>query len=51
MGKAARLETLSEVDSMAVAGIISTQLLHQFFVKDFRLNPLREEHIQRYVAL
>lgn len=51
MGKATRLETLSEVDSMAVAGIISTQLLHQFFVKDFRLNPLREEHIQRYVAL
>lgn len=51
MGKAARLETLSEVDSMAVAGIISTQLLHQSFIKDFRLNPLREEHIQRYVAL
>lgn len=50
-GKAARLETLSEVDSMAVAGIISTQLLRQFFVKDFRLNPLREEHIQRYVAM
>lgn len=51
MDKAARLETLSEVDSMAVAGIISTQLLRQSFVKDFRLNPLREEHIQRYVAL
>lgn len=49
--KAARLETLSEVDSMAVAGIISTQLLHQSFIEDFRLNPLREEHIQRYVAL
>lgn len=51
MDKAARLETLSEVDSMAVAGIISTQLLRQSFIKDFRLNPLREEHIQRYVAL
>ncbi len=49
MGKAARLETLSEVDSMAVAGIISTQLLHQLFIKDFRLNPLRPERIQRYV--
>ena len=51
MGKAARHETLSEVDSMAVAGIISTQLLHQLFVNDFRLNPLREEHIQRDVTL
>lgn len=49
MDKAARLETLSEVDSMAVAGIISTQLLRQFFVKDFRLNPLKPEHIQRYI--
>ncbi len=51
MDKAARLETLSEVDSMAVAGIISTLLLHQFFIKEFRPNPLREEHIQRHVAL
>ncbi len=51
MSKAIRNETLSEVDSMAVAGIISTLLLHQLFVKDFRLNPLREEHIQRDVTL
>ncbi|GAB4486034.1 MAG: asparagine synthase (glutamine-hydrolyzing) [Anaerolineales bacterium] len=51
MDKAARLETLSEVDSMAVAGIISTLLLHQFFIKEFRPNPLREEHIQRHVVL
>jgi asparagine synthase (glutamine-hydrolysing) len=49
MEKAARVETLSEVDSMAVAGIISTQLMHQLFVRDFRLNPLQPERIQQYV--
>jgi asparagine synthase (glutamine-hydrolysing) len=34
---------LSEVDDMAVAGILSTQLVHQQFVKDFkvRLSKLR----------
>jgi asparagine synthase (glutamine-hydrolysing) len=34
---------LSEVDDMAVAGILSTQLVHQQFVKDFnaRLSSLR----------
>ena len=41
--KAASGAQLSEVDDMAVAGILSTQLVHQQFVKDFntRLSKLR----------
>ena len=41
--KAASGAQLSEVDDMAVAGILSTQLVHQQFVKDFnsRLSELR----------
>ncbi len=31
---------LSEVEDMALAGIISTQLLHRQFVRDFRAQPL-----------
>ena len=41
--KAASGAELSEVDNMAVAGILSTQLVYQQFVKDFntRLSQLR----------
>lgn len=31
---------LSEVDDMAIAGVISAQLVHQQFVKDFRVTGL-----------
>ncbi len=34
--KAANSTKLSEIDSMAVAGIISLQLVHQFFIKEFQ---------------
>jgi len=37
--KATNSTKLSEIDSMAVAGIISLQLVHQLFIKDFRLKP------------
>jgi asparagine synthase (glutamine-hydrolysing) len=37
--KASSSNKLGEVDSMAVAGIISIQLLHQLFIKDFQLKP------------
>ena len=38
--KASSSSKLGEVDSMAVAGIISIQLMHQLFIKDFRLKPI-----------
>jgi asparagine synthase (glutamine-hydrolysing) len=38
--KASSLSKLGEVDSMAVAGIISIQLLHQLFIKNFQLKPI-----------
>jgi len=47
--KAGRVDNLSEVDSMAVAGIISTQLVYQLFVRDFRLNELHPEKILRLI--
>ena len=47
--KASRSDNMSEVDSMAIAGIISTQLLHQQFVKDFRLSPTNPEKILKYI--
>jgi len=33
---------LSEVEDMAVAGVLSTQLVHQQFIKAFRLAPIRK---------
>ena len=47
--KASGSSKLGEVDSMAVAGIISTQLLHQLFVKDFQLKPINSP-ILRFIA-
>jgi asparagine synthase (glutamine-hydrolysing) len=42
--KAAAGHRLSEVEDMAVAGVLSTQLVYQQFVKDFRSTPaLRRE--------
>jgi asparagine synthase (glutamine-hydrolysing) len=38
--KASSASKLSEVDSMAVAGIISIQLLHQLFIKNFQLKAI-----------
>ena len=38
--KASSSGKLGEVDSMAVAGIISIQLMHQLFIKDFWLKPI-----------
>lgn len=38
IGKVERTENLSELDNMALAGIISTQFLHNDFVKYKRLN-------------
>jgi asparagine synthase (glutamine-hydrolysing) len=38
--KASSSSQLSEIDSMAIAGIISIQLLHQLFIKDFQLKPI-----------
>jgi len=44
--KASRLGNLGEVDSMALAGIISTQLIHQLFVKNFQLQPIRSNGLK-----
>jgi asparagine synthase (glutamine-hydrolysing) len=38
--KASSSSKLSEVDSMAIAGIISIQILHQLFIKDFQLKTI-----------
>ncbi len=38
--KASSSSTLGEVDSMAVAGILSIQLIHQMFVKHYQLKPI-----------
>ena len=38
--KASSSTKLSEVDSMAVSGILSLQLIHQLFIKDFELKPI-----------
>ena len=38
--KASSLGKLGEIDSMALVGIISTQLIHQLFIKDFQLQPI-----------
>lgn len=38
--KASSSNQLSEIDSMALAGIISIQLLNQLFIKDFQLKPI-----------
>ena len=37
--KASSATRLGEVDSMAIAGIISLQLIYQLFIKEFRLKP------------
>ncbi len=37
--KVSRGGRLSETDDMALAGILSTQLVHQSFVEDFRVSP------------
>jgi asparagine synthase (glutamine-hydrolysing) len=39
--KAAAGVGLSEIEDMAVAGILSAQLVHQQFVRSFRVDPLR----------
>ncbi len=39
--KARRLPVLSEMDSMALVGVLSTQLLHQAFVDDFAARAVR----------
>ena len=40
VNKAATGARLSEVDDMAVAGILSAQLVYHQFVKSFRLAPI-----------
>jgi len=37
---------LSEVDDMALVGVLSTQLVHQQFVKDFTLAGLKPAHMK-----
>jgi asparagine synthase (glutamine-hydrolysing) len=37
---------LSEVDDMALVGVLSTQLVHQKFVKDFRIPELRPARLK-----
>ena len=45
--KAAGGSPLSEVEDMTIAGIISTQLVHEQFVKNFRQSPISPtEHIR-----
>jgi asparagine synthase (glutamine-hydrolysing) len=44
--KASSSSKLGEVDSMAVAGIISIQLMHQLFIKDFQLKPMNSPVIK-----
>ncbi len=39
--KAASGAPLGEADNMALAGILSTQLVYQQFIKSFRLAPAR----------
>jgi asparagine synthase (glutamine-hydrolysing) len=39
--KARSQTSLSEVDEMALVGVLSTQLLHQRFIDSFRSSPLR----------
>ena len=46
--KASNSGKLGEVDSMAVAGIISTQLIHQLFIKDFKLKPINSP-VHKYI--
>lgn len=40
---------LSEVDGMALAGILSTQLIYQMFVNNFRSLPLNENELAKIV--
>ncbi len=44
--KASNTSRLGEVDSMAIAGIISIQLLHQLFIKNFQLKPINSKVIK-----
>jgi asparagine synthase (glutamine-hydrolysing) len=44
--KASNTSKLGEIDSMAVAGIISIQLIHQLFIKDFQLKPIHSKIIK-----
>lgn len=46
VNKAQNGTALSEVDNMALVGILSTQLVHQQFVKDFRRAPVKEAHLK-----
>jgi len=48
--KAAQNLRLSEVDDMALVGILSAQLWHQLFVKDFRVYPLQPQDPVKVVA-
>ena len=40
---------LSEVEDMAVAGVLSTQLVYQQFIEDFKLAPIRKHDHMRVV--
>jgi len=44
--KASHTRKLGEVDSMAVAGIISLQLIHQLFIENFQLKPINSKVIK-----
>lgn len=37
---------LSEVDDMALVGVLSTQLVHQQFVKEFTLSAIKPAHVK-----
>jgi len=37
---------LGEVDSMALVGILSTQLIHQQFIKDFQVKPAKNDYVR-----
>lgn len=41
--------SVSEVDNMALAGILSTQLVHQQFVKSFQKEPIRPQARTRLI--
>ena len=44
--KASSSSKMGEVDSMAVAGIISVQLIHQLFIKNYQLKPINSPIIK-----
>jgi len=42
---------LSEMESMALVAVISAQLAHQLFIKDFRVQPANTQLLRKVVTL